>query len=178
MTPRLAGLLRTGATLGVLALLLLFAVTRGLDAVSEPFPENAEPPVCVDTPVRAGDRLRTAAVTVSVINAGTETGLASRTLGELETAGFDPGQVSNLPDPDVRSAQIWTTDGRTPAVKLVRSYLGEDVKVVIRPSSVAGVTVVVGGRFTGVQEGRPEIRVRDDFTVCGPTSLSGPAPVG
>jgi len=174
----LAGVLRTGATLGVLTLLVLYAVTRGLDAVSEPFPENAEPAVCIDIPVREGDRLRAAAVTVSVINAGTQTGLASRTLDDLETEGFDPGEVTNLPDPEVRAAQIWTTDPSSAAVRLVRTYLGDDVTVIERPSVVAGVTVVVGDRFAGVSEGRPQVKVPADGTVCGPAVLGGPAPVG
>lgn len=172
MTPRLAGMLTTAVTLGVLGLLLLFAVTRGLDAVSEPFPENAPPPVCVDGPVTAGDVLRTAGVTVSVINAGTRTGLARQTLNDLVDQGFDGGEVANQADPDIRFVQIWSPGGRTAAVRLVASNLRGKVEVIDREGSVAGITVVVGEDFRGVRKGRAQIKVTNDGTVCGPPALA------
>lgn len=171
MSERTAGLVRTAATLGVLALLLVFGVTRGLDAVSEPFPENEPAPVCVDSAVSAGDLLRTAGVTVSVINAGTTTGLARSTLDDLGKQGFDEGEVDNRREPEVGSAQIWSPDGRTPAVRLVRSYLGGQVRIVERSASTDGVTVVVGDDFPGVRKGRFQVKVTEDGTVCGPPAL-------
>ncbi|WP_148612349.1 LytR C-terminal domain-containing protein [Nocardioides rubriscoriae] len=172
MTERLAGQLRTLATLVVLLLLLLYAVTHGLNAVSAPFPESADPPVCVDSAVTAGDILRPGGVTVSVINAGTKNGLARTTLDDLKAQGFDGGELDNLPDPDVRSAQVWVSGGRSAAVRLVVSYLGGKVKVVDRQSSAAGITVVVGDDFPGVRKGRQQVKVTDDGTVCGPAALS------
>jgi hypothetical protein len=171
VTARLSGHLRTAATLGVLALLLLLAVARGLAAVSEPFPQNAAPPVCTDSTVSAGDFLRPGGVTVSVVNAGTKTGLARKTLDDLKAQGFDGGELANLPDPDVRSAQVWVPGGRSAAVRLVVTYLGGKVKVVDRQSSVAGITVVVGDQFPGVRKGRFQIKVTSNGTVCGPAEL-------
>ncbi|MDO9457860.1 LytR C-terminal domain-containing protein [Nocardioides sp.] len=171
MNERVLGYVRTAVTLGVLALLLAFAVTRGLDAVSEPFPENEDPPVCVDSAVSKGDVLRVGGITVSVINAGTKNGLARQTLDDLEEQGFAGGELANQADPDILSAQIWSPGGRTAAVRLVATYLGGRVKVVDRQSSTAGITVVVGDRFPGVRKGRFQVKVTKDGTVCGPASL-------
>jgi capsular polysaccharide biosynthesis protein len=172
VTPQIAGYTRTAVTLGVLGLLLVFGVVRGLDAVSDPFPVNEEPPVCVDSTVTAGDILRAPGVTVSVINAGRKTGLARTTLDDLKAEGFAAGEVANVPDKSVQSAEIWSPDGRTAAVRLLETYLGGTVRVVKRQSSVAGITVVVGDQFPGVQEGRLQIKVHADGTVCGPAELS------
>ena len=172
MTPRVIGYLRTAATLGVLALLLLFGVSRGLDAVSKPFPKSEDPPICVDSAVEQGDILRAGSVTVSVVNAGKRTGLATTTLDDLEARGFARGEVANLPDPDVTSAQIWAPADRVAAVRLVRSYLGGKVEVVERESAVAGITVVLGSQFPGVVKGRFQVKVGTEGTVCGPPALN------
>lgn len=172
MTQRLTGYLRTAVTLAVLSLILIYGVTRGLDAVSEPFPERVEPPLCVDSAVDRGDVIRPGEVTVSVVNAGTRTGLASTTRADLEAREFARGELENIPDPDVRSAQIWAPDGRSPAVRLVRSYLGGKVQIVQRDSGIDGITVVVGDRFPGVQKGMRQVKVFKPSTVCGPAALN------
>lgn len=168
MTERAAGYVRTAVTLGVLALLLLYGVTRGLDAVSEPFPQGEDPPICIETALSRGDILRVGGITVNVINAGTRTGAARSTLDDLVGQGFDGGQVSNLPDSEVRSAEIRVAGGRTPAARLLRTYLGGRVTVVDEPAGPAGITVVVGDQFAGVKQGRSGIRITEDATVCGP----------
>ena len=169
MSERAAGYLRTAVTLGVLALLLLLGVTRGLEAVSKPFPEGQEPPICVETDLSDGDILRVGGITVSVINAGKKAGLARKTLDKLEDQGFAGGEVSNLPDAKVRTAEIRVAGGKTPAARLLRTYVGGKVKIVDEQSSSAGVTLVVGDRFSGVRKGRQGIRITEDATVCGPT---------
>ncbi|WP_139979288.1 LytR C-terminal domain-containing protein [Nocardioides litoris] len=172
MSPRAATQLRTVATLVVLALLLLLAVQRGLAAVTEPFPESADPPICVDEAISAGDVVRPGGVTVSVVNAGTQAGRARATLDALVDAGFARGEVTNQRDEGVRSAQVWSTTGGGPAIRLVRSYLRGDVELVERASTVAGVTVVVGDDFEGVRDGRGQVKAGADSTVCGPAALS------
>ncbi len=171
MNPRLLGHLRTVATLAVLGVLLLVGVAWGLSAVSEPFPETADPPICVDSPVSEGDVLRPGGVTVSVLNAGERSGLASTTLDDLVDREFAKGQLNNASDEDVRSAQIWSADGSTAAVRLVRSYLGGKVEVVEREGPAAGITVVVGDQFPGVKKGRGQVKVDADGTVCSPPGL-------
>ena len=171
MSPRMVGHLRTTVTLAVLALLFVYAVVRGLDAVSEPFPEMAEAPVCVESEVTRGDVLRPGGITVSVVNAGRTTGLARSTLDDLVDQGFARGEVLNERNRRIRSAQVQAVGGGTPAVRLVRSYLGGRVTVADREPPVEGIVVVVGDEFAGVRQGQPRIRVTADSTVCGPPAL-------
>lgn len=172
MTPRILGHLRTIATLSVLTLLVLYAVNRGLDEVSKPFPKSEDPPICVDEAVTAGDIVRPGGITLSVINAGTEAGRARATLNELAQKGFAEGQVDNLRDPEIKGAQIWVPGGKSAVARLVRSYLGGKVEVVDRTSTTAGITVVIGDDFAGVRKGRNQVKVSADETVCGPPALS------
>jgi hypothetical protein len=170
VNDRTAGYVRTSVTLGVLALLLLLGVARGLEAVSQPFPKGEEPPICVETTLSRGDILRVGGITVNVINAGRKPGKARATLEALEKRGFGGGTVSNRPDPKVRTVEIRVAGGRTPAARLVRTYVGSSsqVKIIDDPASTAGVTVVVGDRFKKVRKGRASLRITEDATVCGP----------
>jgi hypothetical protein len=168
VNERTAGYVRTSVTLGVLALILLLGVARGLEAVSQPFPKGEEAPICVETALSRGDILRVGGITVNVINAGRKAGKARATLDDLEERGFGRGEVSNRRDPKVRTVEIRVAGGKTPAARLVRTYLGKRVKIVDDPASSAGVTVVVGDRFTKVRKGRSGIRITEDATVCGP----------
>lgn len=164
---------KTIATLGALGLLLVFAVTRGLGAVTEPFPEKADPPVCVETSLVDGDVLRPSAVTVSVVNAGTRTGLASSTLNDLEDQGFARGTLANQRDDEVRTVQLWVTGGApSPVVQLLRSYLSGQVEVIDRAGASPAITVVIGDDFAGVKKGREQVEVADATTVCGPAALN------
>jgi len=170
LSPRARGRLRSGATLTVLVVLLLVAVGVGFAALTSPFGSAEDSTsVCTDTTFAEGDEVRPADVTVSVLNAGGRNGLASRTLDDLENAGFDRGQLDNAPDDtEVRGVQIWTSDRRNPAVRLVRSHLGGRVLLRDLDSDVAGVTVVVGDAFAGAKQGRRSIVAGEDAEVCGP----------
>lgn len=172
MTPRALTIAKTSATLAVLTLLLILGVSKGLEAVSEPFPENVDPPICVDSPTEPGDILRPGGITVSVLNASGRQGLAQTTLDQLEKQGFARGQFSNVTDEDVPSAQIWSPAGNTAAVRLVVSYLGGDVKIINRDATAAGITIVLGDRFPGVRPGRAQAKVTSSGSVCSPPGLS------
>lgn len=168
------GYVKTVATLGVLGLLLLFAVTKGLGAVTEPFPEKADPPVCVDTSLVDGDVLRPGAVTVSVVNAGTRTGLAGSTLSDLEDQGFDRGTVANQRDDTISTVQLWVSGGApSPVVQMLRSYLSGEVEVLDKTGTSPAITVVVGDDFEGVKKGREQVEVGQPTTVCGPPDTVG-----
>ncbi|MGA8258343.1 MAG: LytR C-terminal domain-containing protein [Nocardioides sp.] len=167
---------RTVATLVVLGLLLVWGATWGFSSVTQPFPKDADTPVCVSTALTNGDVLRPGAITISVLNAGTRNGLASLTRDGLVERGFAQGVLDNAPpDTTVRTAEIWTNDPDNPAVALVRSYLGGRVKVVERPPTVPGINVVVGDRFPGVRRGDRDIAILTDTRVCSPPILSGTA---
>lgn len=171
ISPAWLARLRTGATLTVLVLLVLLAVRMGVERVSEPFPESTEPPICTDAPLQEGDTVTPADVTVSVINAGGANGLAGRTLGALTDQGFGRGQLDDAPEgtPKVVTSQIWTTEGETAAVRLVRSHLKGKVTIVDRQGPGVGITVVVGAKFKDVKNGRQKFQATGDETTCVPT---------
>jgi hypothetical protein len=174
--------LRSAATLTVLVLLVVLAVRVGFSQVAQPFPQAEDPPLCTDTDLDEGDRVRPDDVTVSVLNAGGEAGLASRTLSDLNDRGFGRGALQNAPEdtPRVTNAQIWTTEGRTAAVRLILSHLTGTVRVVDRSGPAPGVVVVVGEGFGGIQDGRAQLRARGAETTCVPAvpAESVTAPVG
>ena len=166
----LSARLRTLTTLAVLAILLLAGVAWGWSQMTEPFPGKVDPPICVDTSYAAGDELSVQEVTVSVLNASSREGLATRTLAELEDAGFAPGQTANAPAGTslTTPAEIWASDPESPAAKLVRRRLG---KVPIRSdvaSPSAGITLVVGDTFGELQEGPASLVLDADAVVCSP----------
>lgn len=165
MGPRLRSLL----TLLVLGLLLLVAAVWGWAALTEPLPEKAEPPVCVERSFEAGDRVSRGDVTVSVWNASDRNGLAGLTMELLTDAGFAPGDEGDAPkDARVGRAQIWTElPRRHPAVRLVAGQLG-DVRVVRRETDAAGVLVVVGSGFQELTRGPRAVKVSRAVEVCGP----------
>lgn len=172
LSPTWLGRLRTAATLIVLVVIVFVAVRIGLDRVAKPFPQSEETPICTTTDLLAGDTVEPNDVTVSVLNAGGADGLASRTLSDLGDRGFGRGQLGDAPEgARVASSQIWTSNGPTAAVRLVRSHLSGKVEIVDREGPSAGITVVVGAKFSEVQDGRKKLRARDDETTCVPTTL-------
>jgi len=109
-------------------------------------------------------------VTVSVLNASGREGLATRTLAELEDAGFAPGQTANAPAGTTLTtpAEIWASDPESPAAKLVRRRLG---KVPVRSDVVSpakGITIVVGESFGELQDGPTSVTVDAASVVCSP----------
>ena len=160
---------RSFATLAVLGLLLVLAAVWGWSAATEPFPERAAPPVCVDREYDRGDKIGRGDVTVSVYNAGTRVGLAGLTMDLLADVGFAEGSEGNAPgNRDVAVAEIWTDRPGNPGVALVASHLGDQAEVVRRRSDAPGVTVVVGDGFRDLVAGRRSVVVDRPTRVCGP----------
>ena len=160
---------RSALVLGGLCLLLLGAAVWGFNAATKPFPGRTEVPTCVDTPVAKGERVFPPMVTVSVYNASDRTGLAVRTMGLLEDAGFHAGDTGDAPKgTEVGVAAIWTREPDSPAVRLLAGYLGRQVPVVDRGGRGAGITVVVGGRFGDLAKGARHVKAEDDTTICSP----------
>lgn len=165
---------RSTITLAILAVLFLGGVAWAWGQVTEPFPEAEEAPLCTDTSVSSGERVRTGQVLVSVLNASERNGLAGATMDDLVEAGFGEGETGNVTvaGSGTLAAQIWTTEPRNPAVRLVRSYLGGDAEIVEQTSGRPGITVVVGERFEGVSDGRRGVRALNETTVCAPTLVA------
>ena len=160
---------RSAVTIAVLLAVLLAGAAWGWSAVTSPFPGKASAPTCVDTTVRAGDKIYPQQVVVSVYNAGTRAGLAGRTMQLLTEAGFGEGDSGNAPhNAHVDTAEIWTSSPHSPAVRLVASRLGRGTKVVRHHAPGAGVVVVVGDGFTRLVKGRPWVAAKSDGTICSP----------
>ena len=160
--------LRSLVTLVVLGLGLALAGVWGWSAISEPFPKESRPPVCVDRDFAKGDVVKPRDVTVSVWNGGTRVGLAGLTMDLLVEAKFHEGSEGNTPGKrKVAEVEIWTEEPRSPAVQLVASQFAR-AKVVERKAHAPGVLVVVGDGFDDLVPGAKSVTARADTTVCGP----------
>lgn len=160
---------RTLVTLVVLSLLVVAAAGWGWSMLTRPFPQKADAPVCSPVAVHAGDHVFPAQVTVSVLNASRREGLAGRTMTALKDGGFVAGRSANAAKgTKVGSVQIWSTDPKSPAVRLVQAWL-PGAKVVRRAGGAPGVVVVVGDRFSAVGTGPKSITADHDATICSPT---------
>jgi LytR cell envelope-related transcriptional attenuator len=160
---------RTTLTLVFLAALLAAAAFWGWDAAMEPLPETAEAPVCEDTPVATGQKVYPDQVIVSVYNASARSGLATRTSDLFVDQGFVEGDGGNAPrGTTIQDAQIWTSDPQSPAVRLVRSYLGPAASVVDGEQLGLGVVVVVGEEFGELTKGKKSIKTLQDGFICSP----------
>jgi len=158
---------RSALTLSMLVLLLLGGAVWGWTALTSPLPRISEE-VCVETEVAAGSKIYPDQVLVSVLNAGNRNGLAGRTMQEFIDAGFGEGTRANAPrGTEVIRAQIWTSTPQHPAVRLVRSRLGE-AKVIKRTTTQPGVVVVVGDKFDNLVPGRKTTVAAGDITICSP----------
>jgi len=170
--PPLSPTARTATTLGVLAALLVAGLAWGWSATTAPLPGTVElDSSCTDLELAEGDVLYPDQVLVSVLNAGNREGLASNTMKQLVEQGFVAGDRGNAPRRSgVKKAEIWTDDPESPAVRLVRSWLGRGVVVKEAPAATTatGVVVVVGDRFKTLAEGRSKLSVRTDATICSP----------
>lgn len=162
--------LRSAVTLLALLVLLLVGVAWGWSSMTKPFPESAVTSICTDTTIEAGTKVYPDQVTVSVANAGSLEGLASRTMQLLVDGGFGRGETSNAPsETEVSFAEIWTDDPQSPAVRLLRSKLGPRATVVRRDTTMAGVTVIVGDDFERLRDGRRWVRSQETSQICSPS---------
>ena len=160
---------RSASTIGVLCLLLVAGLAWGWWAMTRPLPRSASAEPCTSTPVRAGDKVRTDDVLVSVLNAGRREGLAGRTMQLFVDQGFGEGTRANAPDgTKVAFAQVWADDPDGPAARLVASWLGPRVVVRREPVTAPGVVVVVGNRFDSLRSGRRAVTAEQNATVCMP----------
>ena len=160
--------IRTAVTMIVLIGLLVGAGWWGWAKLTEPIPEGFEQDqVCAPREVRAGEKVLRQDVVVSVFNAGTRSGLASRTLATLTDRGFAPGRTGNAPpNVTVYVAQIWTREPNNPAVRMVARQF-QDVVVRTGRRLGPGVVVVVGNQFRRLGKGVSFVRATRNARFCG-----------
>jgi len=155
-------------TLGVSAVLALVMAVWGFHALTAPVkkdPPSAEASNNGGCVPAGASYVHRNEVTVSVFNAGKETGRAQKTLDMLENAGFVPGAVGNAPSRDkVARAEVHTTKADDPRARLVALALGKGTKVVVTTVIGPGLDVIIGDRFKRLDASAPQ-RVRASSAV-------------
>ncbi|WP_426242978.1 LytR C-terminal domain-containing protein [Nocardioides sp. LHG3406-4] len=162
---------RSLLTLVVLGLILVLATAWGWKAATEPLPERADPPLCVPTPVKAGESVVREQVAVSVYNASTHNGLAGSTMDLLEERGFVGADTGNAPEGTVVSGvQVWSDDPENPAAQLVAQQF-KRAQILPGASLGRGVTVVVGDSFKKLGKDVDTVTSAAAATICSPPGL-------
>ncbi|WP_161962285.1 LytR C-terminal domain-containing protein [Nocardioides speluncae] len=169
---------KSALTLTVLGVILVVFLVWGWNAATAPLPglggdssAEEEGPVCEPRAVKKGERIRTVDVTVSILNATAQDGLAAKTMRQFTGRGFGDGELGNAPtEHDVLGVAIVTDDPSSPAVRLVASYLGDKPRIIQSPPTALGVVVVIGEDFERLRRGASAVTVREDTTICSPLS--------
>ena len=165
----------TAVTMAVLCGLLVMGVVLGWKALFADIPGDATPdtqatPPCTTEKVKAGQRIRSSQVRVSVFNGGSQSGLADDTMAALRKRGFRAGDIGNAPsDVNVRTVQVWSTEEDDAEARLVARQFGKKVSVTFSDVDLGpGVDVVVGDRFRALVKAERWIKVRNPQEVCIP----------
>lgn len=149
----------SGATLVVLLLVLCGMAWWGFRAATQPLPGGAGQTGedCAEEERQVKRFLDRGDVQVSVFNSGSTSGLAGRTLDQLENRGFVAGNAGNAPPrAGIRRAVVWTTDEDVTAARLVARNLGRGVRVrVVERDLGPGIDVLVGDDLGGLAPNGP-----------------------
>ena len=169
---------KTPITLLVLLGVLLGAAYYGWQTVISPQSGTggtsgkapvADPPKCVKTTqFKKGQKIPSKDVTVNVYNAGATAGLASATLQSLHSRGFGIGVADNAPSGMVATnVTIVTKDRSLPEVQLVASQFQGRVAFAKGGPLAAGVNVVVGDSFVGLDsKAKSYLRLHHSIHTC------------
>jgi acetolactate synthase regulatory subunit len=170
----------TGVTLLVLLAILVAGGLYGIESLLKPVPDShkAKSATCTATSVKKGQKIHAHQVQVSVLNAGTRSGLAERTLAALRRRGFRAGEAGNAPSTStVKKVQVWTTRHNDAGARLVARQFGPKTKVrVVKVSLTPGVDVIVGDNFTKLGKPKKVLVVKKRSAACLPAhSATGAA---
>ena len=119
--------------------------------------------------LRTGETVRTRDVKVSVLNAGSRSGLASQVQEQLTGRGFLAGTTDNAPeDHQVRFVRVLAPSRKDPAARLVALQFGKGTYIErSRDDLGPGVDLLVGDRFRGLAEDAPRrLRATTAGTGC------------
>lgn len=169
---------RSAATLTVLCLILVVFLVWGWNAATAPLPglggdsaTEDDGPVCTPREVKKGEKVRTVDVTVSILNATAQDGLARKTMRQFTARGFGDGELGNAPlEHDILGVAIVTPDPSSPAVRLVASYLGTKPRIIEGEQLALGVVVVIGEDFEKLRRGASAVTASRDSQICSPLS--------
>ena len=175
MNPATGRHITTAVTLVVLTLVLGGMAVWGWQHVTAPFSASPSSSTrsCSPAEITTIRFAHPSDVQVSVFNAGDRSGLAGRTMSQLENRGFRPGQVGNAPGHlKVRRAVVHTTKKDDPEAKLVAVQLGRHVRIVVTKKSLGpGVDVFVGNHFHKLRKHAPQrIKLPEPIKQCVPVS--------
>jgi len=173
----------TGITLVALCGLLVAGVVVGAKFLFAKAPSPTQligspsaSPTCTAQLLRAGSRLRSAKVRVSVYNAGSRSGLAQQTMTALKHRGFKSGDVGNAPSGvHVRRVEVWTTQPHDAAARLVARQFGRHVRATVTKTDLgSGVDVVLGNHYNGLVPAPRWVKVRHSEQVCARSGVAAP----
>jgi LytR cell envelope-related transcriptional attenuator len=165
--------LRSGLTLLTLTVLVAAAALWGWSAFTAPLPTQEALPVCEDTEVAAGTKVRRDEVVVNVLNGSSRNGLAGATMDLLVERNFVPGETGNAPATD--TTQVLATDPENPAVRLVLlQFVGAAVVPPSTTTQPPGITVVLGESFEQLRgKEQRAVKAKVDSTFCRATGSAG-----
>ncbi|MDO9378278.1 MAG: LytR C-terminal domain-containing protein [Nocardioidaceae bacterium] len=176
---------RSIATMSVLVALFVIGTFVGFRLLFAEGPSLADAavddtPQCQDATIPAGGALPAQQVTVTVYNAGSVSGLANRTLINLQQRGFRPGKVGNVPEgvQAGRNVTIITDERTDPAVRLVaRQFKGNVVYAAPTQAQGDNVEIVIGPRFSELRKKFPTtVEVAEPLQVCVPIEATPEVP--
>jgi hypothetical protein len=162
----------TATTMVVLLLILLVGAFVGWRTFSAPLPgsgSSASAKVHCVKGLKRGQVVHSDEVTVSVYNAGTRSGLAGRTLQQLLSRRFIPGDVGNAPGnlSGVHFVRVLSPTRADPAARLVALQFGPHTTVQVSHADLGpGVEVIVGDRFVGLKHAPQQLRARASGSGC------------
>jgi hypothetical protein len=149
----------TGVTLLVLLVLVGMGGYYGYRALFAPVDESvtASPKDGGCQELTKGEVVRPRDVTVTVLNAGSRTGLAGQVQQQLVRRGFHAGNIDNAPEgTGVRFVRVRAASVKDPAARLVAAQFGKGTLLVHSKEDLGpGVDVIVGDRYKGLEKHAP-----------------------
>lgn len=171
----------SAVTMMALVAILVLGAVWGWKSLFAELPEDGmaseeATPTCTTEQIKAGQRIRSTKVRVSVFNNSTRSGLAGSTLEKLLNRGFIAGDAGNAPsDADVRRVEVWSTVEDDPRARLVARQFGKDVTIRFSDEDLGpGIDVIVGDRFRDLVKAPRALKVKQAQEICVPRESEDP----